>query len=200
MRRPRLTPDRDADLHTVSGVPVYLDRPFQTGILARDLRAHAVGGVRYNGAPAVTILAHSVLVAALAEDAGESVEVVQHAAAHDLAEAIPLGEVVTGLKRRLPNYKALEEVWEPRIRVACGLSYNMPPAIKRQVKVYDRRAFVCELWWFNHPMLSLFPKELPTPRERWLTAMVFLPVVGSVWMLWRRVCRWLPNLRSKDVL
>jgi hypothetical protein len=200
MTRLRTTPDRLADMHTYSGVPVYLKDPWRTAILARDIRACAAGGSRYNGAPRVSILAHSVLVAALAEADGATEEVVSHCAAHDLAEAVPLGEVVAGLKRYLPEYKALEQIWEPRIRSAVGLSVVLPPHIKREVKRYDLRALACELWWFKHPCLAIKECDPPTLREKLITASVFLPVVGSEAGLWRRLCRWLPRLRSTDVL
>jgi len=196
----RLTPDREADMHTRSGVPVYLDRPFSTAILARDLRDHAAGGTRYNGAPPVTILQHSVLVAALAQAAGEDEELVRYCAAHDLAEAVPLGEVVTGLKRHLPEYKAMEDGWEPRIRVACGLAYHLPAGMKARIKVYDLRALMCELWWYRHPCLAIKSGALPSRREKWVTALVMLPVVGSVSVLWRRLTRWLPTLREAGPL
>ena len=196
----RLSPDRLADMHTRSGVPVYLEHPDRTAILARDLYLHAKGGTRYNGAPPVTILQHSVLVAALAAVAGEPSDVVRHAAAHDLAEAVPLGEVVKGLKRLLPEYKRLEDRWEPRIRRAVGLSYLMPEPIKARVKVHDLRALVCELWWHGHPILVLHEHRLPTWREKWVTALVLLPLPGWSVLLWWALCRWLPALRKAGPL
>lgn len=190
----RLTPDKHADMHTVSGVPVYLGAPWRTAILARDLRAHANGATRYNGAPPVTVLQHSVLVAMLAEAAGESPEVVAHCAGHDLAEAVPLGEVVKGLKRRLPDYQALEHEWEPRIRVAVGLSQVLPPEIKARVKVYDMRALMVELWWHNHPLRLIRPDHDLLPGERWIAWQVFGPLIGCTAALWWRMTRWLPRL------
>lgn len=196
----RTTPDPRADFHTVSGVPVYIQDPWGTAILSQDLYQHARGGTRYNGAPPVTILQHSVLVAALAEAAGEPAPVVQHSAGHDLAEAVPLGEVVRGLKKYLPEYKALEEIWEPRVRSAIGLDVAMPADIKRAVKKYDLRALECELWWFRHPCRTIKPGPPPTLREKLVTATVFLPIVGASWVLWRRLCRWLPRLKTDAVL
>lgn len=196
----RLTPDRRADMHTVSGVPVYLDDPWGTGILASDLRAHAAGGTRYNGAPPVTILQHSVLVAMLAEAAGEPREVVEHAAGHDLAEAIPLGEVVKGLKRKLPDYQRLEHAWEPRVRVAVGLSKDFPAEVKARVKVYDRRTLMVELWWHDHPIRYLHEDRHVSNRERWIAFLVFGPLVGCVPLLWRRLVRWLPRLKRSGPL
>jgi hypothetical protein len=195
----RLTPDPLADMHTASGVPVYLREPWRTAILSRDLRAHSAA-TRYNGAPPVTILQHSVLVAALAQAAGESRHIVQHCAAHDLAEAVPLGEIVTGIKRLLPEYLELERIWEPRIRDAVGVGTDYPSEVKRRVKVYDLRALACELWWHRHPVLAIKPFASPDRSERWITRSVFWPVVGAESVLWERLCGWLPRLREDGPL
>lgn len=195
----RLTPDPLADLHTVSGAPVYLDEPWRTAILASDLRAHARAH-RYNGAPPVTILQHSVLVADLARAAGESDQIVQHCAAHDLAEAVPLGEVVTAIKRRLPEYLALERIWEPRIRDAVGVGTEYPTEVKRRVKFYDLRALACELTWHRHPVRQIKTLADLSPEERWIMRSVFWPVVGSERVLWGRLCRYLPRLGEEGPL
>lgn len=190
----RLTPDKHADMHTVSGVPVYLGAPWRTAILARDLRAHAAGLSRYNGAPRVTVLQHSVLVAMLAEAAGEPSEIVAQCAAHDLAEAVPLGEVVTGLKRRLPEYQEFEHAWEPRIRAAVGLPEVLPLDMKVKIKTYDMRALMVELWWHNHPGRLIKADHNLLPGERWIAWQVFGPVIGCTSALWWRMTRWLPRL------
>ncbi len=192
----RLTPDKHADMHTRSGVPVYLGDPWRTAILAKDLRAHASGLSRYNGAPRVTVLQHSVLVAMLAEAAGEVPYIVAQCAAHDLAEAVPLGEVVSGLKRRLPEYQEFEHAWEPRIRAAVGLPEVMPLDVKTRIKVYDKRALLVELWWHNHPARLIKTDHQPTARERRIGWQVFGPLIGCTPVLWWRMTRWLPKLQE----
>lgn len=193
--KPSYTPTLDpkADYHTVHGAPVYLLDPDRTPILSADIYEHGRGAMRYNGAPRVSVLAHSALVALLAERDGENIFCVQDCAAHDLHE-VTVGEVVTGIKPHLRGFKDLESAWERRYRGALGL--GEPPVLwmRDRVKHYDLRALVVEMTWYRHPALKLLNLPPATPSEMragWLT----LPrVPGMDWLNWLRLCRWLPRL------
>lgn len=192
----RYTPmlDRQADYHTIHGAPVYLLEPDRTPILAADIREHARGASRYNGAPPVSVLAHSALVALLAERAGEGVFCVRDCAVHDLHE-VYVGEVVSGSKVYLRGFRDLESTWERTIRRAVGITMPLPPRDKAVVKHYDLRALVVEMTWCRHPALKLLDLPPATPAEMRAAWMTLPRVPGMDWLNWRRLCGWLPRLR-----
>lgn len=192
-------PSPHADYHMMSGCPVYAMDPGRTVILASDIYAHARGAARYNGAPPVSVLAHSALVAMLAERAGESACVVSYCAGHDLAEAYT-GEIVSALKPIL-SFKAFEVPWERRVRRAVGHSPDDFDAdLKHRIKVYDLRALRVELEYYRHPVLQISKLPPATSSERragWLT----LPrIPGMDWLNWRRLCQWIPRLTVQGPL
>lgn len=187
-------PDPSADYHTVHGMPVYLLAPHRTAILARDVYAHARGATRYNGAPPVSVLAHSALTALLAERAGESRWLVADCAAHDLHE-VTVGEVVSGIKPYLRGFKDMESAWERRYRGALGLGNPLLSWEKDRIKLYDIRALVVEMTWYRHPHLKLLNQPLATPSEMRAAWMTLPRVPGMDWLNWRRLCGWLPRLR-----
>lgn len=194
--KPSYTPTLDpkADYHTVHGAPVYLLDPDRTPILSADIYEHGRGAMRYNGAPRVSVLAHSALVALLAERTGENIFCVRDCAAHDLHE-VYVGEVVTGMKPYLRGFKDLESVWEQRMRLAVGIGIPLSPHDKAKVKHYDLRALVVEMTWYKHPHLKLLNLPPATPSEMRAAWMTLPRVPGMDWLNWRRLCRWLPRLR-----
>lgn len=187
-------PDRAADWHTISGVPVYCADPDRTVILSRDLFEHANGSSRYNGAPFVTVLQHSRLVAALAEADPEirDPDVIRWCAVHDLAE-VYTGEVIRGIKRHLgPAFKGFETQWERRVFGAVMGISEMSAEMKGIVKHYDLRALRVEMELNRCPALSISSLHAASPTELQIGATV---MGAPPAFLWAGMCALLPRLK-----
>lgn len=92
-----------------------------------EVIAHALSQInRFHGQThyAISVAQHSIFVSRLCP------QYPREGLLHDASEAI-LGDVSTGLKRRLPEYQRLEHALSERIARYYGLVYPWPEEIKR---------------------------------------------------------------------
>lgn len=135
---------------TASGVVVDYLRPEDLEIRDDDVRDAAVNICRYNGARKVLLIHHFALCTLLALDSLGTARTVGLVAQHDFPETI-LGDVVTGLKRLLPDYSAIEARWEARFWQHYG--YAPPNDVEAGlVRRIDLRALVIETHMTQHPV------------------------------------------------
>ena len=99
-----------------------------------------------------SVASHSVYVAREVERANHPLHVVRGALLHDATEAY-LGDMVSGLKRMMPEYRALERRYAHAIEAQYGVVFDGVAAIKDA----DLRARLSEI-------RDLFV-ERPYPRE-----------------------------------
>jgi 5'-deoxynucleotidase YfbR-like HD superfamily hydrolase len=99
-----------------------------------------------------SVASHSVYVAREVERANHPLHVVRGALLHDATEAY-LGDMVSGLKRMMPEYRALERRYAQAIEAQYGVAFDGVAAIKDA----DLRARLSEI-------RDLFV-ERPYPRE-----------------------------------
>lgn len=112
---------------TASGRKVHALDPQPDRINIHDI-AHALSNVcRFGGQCRhfYSVAQHSVLVSEIVppEDALWGL-------LHDATEAY-IGDIIRPLKRELPDYKAIERLWECAIAVHFGLPLELPPSVKR---------------------------------------------------------------------
>lgn len=116
------------DSITASGIKIRFKDPWWSEISIEDIRAGCMNTCRYNGQVYWLLVKHLALCTVLAEHYLKHIPfpdraqpyhssksyLIALAASHDFAEVI-LGDVVTGLKALLAEYKALEPNWEARV-------------------------------------------------------------------------------------
>lgn len=135
------------DLQLASGGYWDFERPDPERVNIRDI-AHALSLInRFNGHTRIpySVATHSVEVARLVQNSfGKSLgrsewQIVMQALLHDAPEAY-LGDVTRNLKRRLPEYRALEfETW-----TAIAMALDVPVEISPAVHLADRKALETE--------------------------------------------------------
>lgn len=139
---------------TYTGLLLDLSDPQPEDFNIPDI-AHQLARVsRFGGAMDgfYSVGSHSVYVARRLEELGHARSVVVAGLMHDASEAY-LGDMVSGLKRLMPEYRMLEERYEAAIIRAFGLNPNH----HRIVKEADLRARLSEI-------RDLF-RYAPYPRE-----------------------------------
>lgn len=142
---------------THSGKMLDFADPEHATIDVEDV-AHALARVcRYGGAvdDYYSVASHCVYVSRELERAGYSPYIATAGLLHDAAEAY-LGDVVSGLKRLLPDYRAIEKRWEARIEDHFDVHWS-EGRVRQIVKDADLRARLAEI-------RDLF-REHPYPRE-----------------------------------
>lgn len=145
---------------TYSGRMLDFSDPEHADIDAEDI-AHSLARVcRYGGAVDgfYSVASHCVYVSRQLEAHGASPYVQAAGLLHDAAEAY-LGDVVSGLKRLLPEYRLWEARWEARIEAHFDVHFSAGSGsrVYREVKDADLRARLSEI-------RDLF-QEHPYPRE-----------------------------------
>jgi len=139
---------------TASGVVIdYLD-PASFEVREEDIAYAAENICRYNGARRVQLLLHFALCTKLATSVpGVSARRIGLVGLHDFAETV-LGDIVTGLKRLLPDYRALEGGWEHRFREHFGYA-DPTPEDEAFIRYIDLRALVIETHCTAHPVAEI---------------------------------------------
>ena len=120
----------DSTITTWSGRKFSFLNPEPTDIVIEDI-AHALSlQCRFNGHSTefYSVAEHSVGVCRLVESMGEGRNIVLTALLHDAAEAY-LGDVVSPLKHRLPDYRKFENVIEAAIAQRFSLVYPFPKSV-----------------------------------------------------------------------
>lgn len=142
---------------THSGKILDFADPEHATIDIEDIAHNLARVCRFGGAvdDYYSVASHCVYVSRELEAAGSTRYVQAAGLLHDAAEAY-LGDVVSGLKRLLPDYKSLELRWEARIQEHFGV-YWAEGRVAREVKDADLRARLSEV-------RDLFD-EYPYPRE-----------------------------------
>lgn len=197
-------PRTQPDWITVHGTYVWSTDPGRTEILPADLRRHSAYLMRYHGGIPVSVLRHSFLVALLLWLDGHPQEVVSGGAGHDLHE-VYMGELASGVKRYLPDFKAREARWEYRVWDVLGLDALRRPSVARRVRWADRLAVWFEMDWHGHAgrdevavRWSYWSGEVdgPTWRQRLVQVLALGGYPGGDRLAWWAICRWLPRLKT----
>jgi len=128
-----------------SGEPiVYLD-PQQTEVYESDLYTCLSNECRYNGGIWVPVLHHLALCVLLARVHGMPLPIQTLVGMHDLHEAY-VKDLPSGLKQLLPEYRAIEDLWEEYVHQAFGIR-RPTGRLKEKVRFIDLRALVVEMTW-----------------------------------------------------
>lgn len=176
---------------TRSGQEIWFEEPERTEILDEDLYRATRGTLRYAGHLEVSLLLHLAVCARIAEvtispDDPLRSNLVAYCAAHDLHEAY-VGDVISGLKQLIPDYREIEDAWEAHVHRSLGFEWPPPPDIARWTKWVDRRALVAEQHHFDFPLWRENAANLggpPNPSE----AAAFTVLCGmSPPVLWKKV-------------
>lgn len=146
---------------TWSGQKFNFLNPEPTSILLEDI-AHALSlQCRFNGHcdTFYSVAEHSVRVCNLVEASGMKRNIVLTALLHDAAEAYT-GDVVSPIKKLLPEFKKIEANLEKHIAERFSLTYPFP----EEVHLADKQALQEEFENLK-PFCDGEPRECLSPKE-----------------------------------
>jgi hypothetical protein len=157
------------DSITHSGEWIFFLHPDRTEIHLQDLYYASSNIRRWNGHLDFSLLKHLTLCVLLAKENDYSLEEVAHCAAHDLHE-IYVGDVVTGLKKYIPQFIKIEKEWEYYLHDYFNLPNWDQSEFKTKTKIIDSRSLCLESTLFKDNrvldlMQELFPNDPLTKRE-----------------------------------
>jgi hypothetical protein len=135
-----------------SRVEMYPAWPDPDHIVDEDI-AWALSMIcRYNGHTPIrwTVGQHSLLVSDLCGD-GDPKERL-HGLMHDASEAY-VHDIISPLKKALPDYRQIEERWHQAIAFRYGLEYPQPAYVKHA----DKSAYTLERQWLH--ALGYIPRQ-----------------------------------------
>jgi hypothetical protein len=146
-----------ADSYTTNGDPIFYQEPSRTPLSLDYMKLCCSRIYRYNGGLEWRLIQHLALCSTLTEKALPSdigplnyFTIRAQAACHDLHE-VYVGDVVTGLKRLLPNYMDIEMRFERHVHNFLNVPYPSPHSYNReQVKKIDIIALLLEMKHLNH--------------------------------------------------
>lgn len=142
------------DMRLSNGKPIWYCAPEKTMLTLDDLKNPVLNIRRYNGGSDWTLGQHLALGILLAS----SIEVKKYFAMHDLHEAI-LGDIVTGLKKYIPDFEVLENRWEEYF-IKIFLQNEFPSeSIKKEVKLLDLHCLKLEMYCLDHRGLYYIDTE-----------------------------------------
>lgn len=126
---------------TYTGELIDFRDPNPAQIALADIAHHLAYTSRFGGASHqyYSVASHCVYVSRRLEDEGYPPSVQLAGLLHDSAEAY-LGDVVSGLKRLLPDYRAIELRWERVLERTFGVEWIGVPEVKNA----DLRARLAE--------------------------------------------------------
>lgn len=154
---------------TVSGEPVWFLEPERSTIHWEDVSLYLTNLNRYNGGCRWSLAKHLVLCVRMVDlywPGEETPDKAQYKAklrrwlaAHDIHE-IYVGDMVSGLKMHMPEFKAVEKTWEQKVHAWLGL--EMPTDYdKLYVDTIDKDAVVLETWLHAPPVYRYFVTSNP---------------------------------------
>lgn len=145
---------------THSGHMLSFDRPQDATIDIEDVAHHLARVCRFGGAvdEYYSVASHCTYISRELERAGYSPYLAAAGLLHDSTEAY-LGDMVSGLKRLIPQYREIEDAWEARIQDHFGV-YWKEGRVRQIVKDADLRARLAEV-------RDLF-RDVPYAREQLL--------------------------------
>ena len=182
---------------TYSGVMLDLSDPEHAIIRAEDIAHHLARVCRFGGSidGYYSVASHCVYVSRRLQEEGHSWYVQAAGLLHDAAEAY-LGDVVSGLKRLLPEYRALEDRWSRRIEDYFDVHFsNRESPVGLAVKDADLRARLAEardlFLETPYPRMNLLGGE--DGRDAYLTPVVEEAPCDAEWS-------WLARARELGLL
>ena len=182
---PMTKPERPVDMITMSGAEIWYDQPEYTLVSWDDIRLQTSNICRYNGCLDWKLLEHLALCAYLAavyaDDADSAALASGYGASHDFHE-IYCTDIVSGMKKHLPAYQAVESNWEQYVHDQIGLPWSDRP--HKAVKYADGRALVVEMDGLGHPAMEHCSKifgGLPTKREKAIFQLVHRASIDECW-------------------
>jgi hypothetical protein len=130
---------------THTGRMLDLADPESADVHVEDVAHHLARVCRFGGAVDgfYSVASHTLYVSKCLEARGNSPYVVAAGLLHDSAEAY-LGDVVSGLKRMMPDYKKLEARWEDRLQAHFDIRWRSG-RVGLIVKDADLRARLSEV-------------------------------------------------------
>lgn len=137
------------DMTTHSGEPMWFQEPEKTKINYNDIKFAIKRLARYNCQYDVLLYQHLYLCGRLSEHyyPGE-ILTKAYCVSHDLHETY-IGDLPTGLKKYLPDFQYIEQLWELHVHEQIGIPlYHCP---HEKVKFIDRRALALEMYYIGHP-------------------------------------------------
>ena len=146
---------------THSGRRIYLSSMSEKDIQLKDIAHHLTKICRYGGALNLnqhySVAQHSVLLASYARANGYTLDIQRALLLHDATEAY-LGDVVSGLKALLPDYKDIERGVQGLIAEKYGIS--LAPCVEKVVKELDTRILLDEALAFVPHHYEHFKEQL----------------------------------------
>lgn len=142
-----------------------------------EIFLHLFNICRYNGAVKWDLARHSLLTASIAVDMfgrndSDSEIMIAKALVHDFHETI-VGDVVTGLKKLLPEYEQIESMWEDRVADCLGLPKNSELFSDdlQLIKHCDYCAFLTEINYLKHPAKDIhyLEPDLKDAIKQWVS-------------------------------
>ena len=153
-----------------TGVCIDYYHPENVKLTLDDFKIPTSNICRYNGTLDWKLIKHLALGILLCyERFGDNVSranISGYYAMHDLHECI-VGDVVSGMKPLLPEYRKIEEIWEQHVHNEMGMSLS---GSKRPdlVRVLDLLSLVVEMQCLGHPGLDFVKSKTdlrPTPAD-----------------------------------
>ena len=154
--------DRGPFVHTWTGGLFYLTNPRPEEVFIEDI-AHSLSlQCRFNGhiEEHYSVAEHSIMVSNIVEEETKDAQLALTALLHDSAEAY-LGDVVSPLKKLLPEYRRYEVLVETCIARRLSLVYPFPDVIHAA----DKKALEHEFLFLppfiedGYPICPLLPKS-----------------------------------------
>lgn len=168
---------------TALGHEINFLHPELYALNLEDIAIHTKNMCRYNGAINWRLVQHLALCYTLAaydniKNNRNELYQIHYCAAHDLHEAI-VQDVVTGLKKVLPEYQIIENKWEARIHDQL----MMPLEAKDHdfVKQIDMRALAIEMYMNRHPGFDYLNAEPITQHEKNIYKSISMSSYDLLW-------------------
>lgn len=177
------------DMVTARGHKVWFNKPHLTPVDPLDIRTHTINMCRYNGALNWHLIKHLALCVDLAyayKPEWPEVNIplqAGYAAAHDFHEII-VGDMVSGLKKYVPEYRKIEADWEEHFHNSIDLPLEHKH--NKFVTTIDRRALVVEMAMLSHPAADLVQQTMGGPisqAERKAMANIMKISLESCWQI-----------------
>lgn len=134
--------------------PIWYEHPERTSFELWEFKHQCSNMRRYNGGLDWTLLKHLALGVELCKVHFGTDHIAKiiagYHAAHDLHETI-VGDMVSGMKKYVPNYQRLEAMWEEHIHEQIGLPLEASIS-KKAVHELDMMALVMEMHCLEHPV------------------------------------------------
>lgn len=142
---------RDMTLNT--GKPVWYMHPELTPLELNDFRIPVENICRYNGGLRWHLIRHLALGVLLCRVrfGTDSIarNVAGYYATHDLHECV-VGDMVSGMKKHLPGFRRIENLWEEYTHEQIGLPLEFCLS-HRAVRELDQLALIVEMTRLGHP-------------------------------------------------